>query len=106
MYKSVLICVVSIMFFLQKSEAQLTHIKGMQSVGARFGIGVKNEYAMGLTYTYSINQKTNLIVELDREIATFGNSDFTNDILFSPGIEYSVWNPVKWFLVYSKKRVI
>ena len=30
-------------------------------------------------------------------MSTFGNSDFTNDILFSPGIEYSVWNPVKWF---------
>jgi hypothetical protein len=74
----------------------LIHVKGMQSVGIRGGIGTKNKYDVGLTYNYSFDQKYTLISELDHEEATFGYSDFTNVFLYSVGADYAVWQPTNW----------
>ncbi|HQJ89032.1 MAG TPA: conjugal transfer protein TraO [Paludibacteraceae bacterium] len=80
----------------QAQKVELVHVKGCQSIGVRYGMGTKNKYDVGLTYTYVFNQSTSFLVEIDHEEASFGYSDFVNDILVSPGIEYNVWNPTKW----------
>lgn len=75
----------------------LSHVKGYQSVGLRGGHGTKNRFDIGMTYAYCFNEKMSFLVELDHERALFGNSDFTNLFLVSPGIEHNLMNPVRWF---------
>lgn len=75
----------------------LSHVKGYQSVGLRAGHGTKNRLDIGLTYAYCFNERFSLLVELDREWAVFGNSEFTNLFLISPGLEHNLMNPAKWF---------
>jgi hypothetical protein len=82
----------------QEQEHVLT--KGMQTIGIRYGVGTKNRYDIGLTYSYSLGNKYTLICELDHEEATFGNSDFTNVFLLSPSIDIKLWEPQKWLTYY------
>ncbi len=84
-------------FMFSSLQAQdLTHVKGIHTIGLRGGIGTKNKCDFGLTYNYHFNPKIALSVEADHEMATFGHSDFTNIILVSPGVDYSPVNPWGW----------
>lgn len=83
--------------YAEHGEMELVHVKGCQSVGLRYGHGTKNKMDLGLTYMYVFNPKTQLVVELDHERATFGHSDFVNYALLSPGVEFNLKNPCKWF---------
>ena len=80
-------------------EAQLNHVKGINSFGVRGGIGTKNLFAVGLTYNYHFNSKLSLNVEVDHERAKFGTSNFVGVAFLSPGVEYSVWSPLTWLYV-------
>lgn len=95
-FKFLLVFVLICFCGAQAQNGALVHVKGCQSIGVRYGMGTKNKYDVGLTYTYVFNQKSSLLVEIDHEEATFDQSDFVNDILVSPGIEYNLWNPAKW----------
>lgn len=80
-----------------ENMSSLDHIKGSQSVGVRGGVGTKNKFDVGLTYTFSFNNRFSLTMELDHEEAQFGESKFSNVILVAPGVDFNVWNPTKWF---------
>lgn len=80
----------------------LNHVRGCQSVGGRYGHGTKNRYDIGLTYAYCFNNKISLLVEVDRERLWTEDKDvtctsFLNAFMISPGIEYNLIHPVKWF---------
>ncbi len=80
----------------------LNHVRGCQSVGVRYGHGTKNRYDIGLTYAYCFNNKISLLVEIDRERLWTDNefetcTSFLNAVMLSPGIEYNLIHPVKWF---------
>lgn len=87
-----------LIFGLAKSEKSgLDHIKGCQSVGLRGGVGTKNTFNVGITYTYCFSNKLSLTVGLDHEEAVFGHSEFTSLLQLSPALEANVWNPANWF---------
>ncbi len=81
----------------------LSHVKGYQSVGVRYGHGTKDMFDVGATYTYCFNNKISLLVEVDhaqwmsKDPYLKGNTKHKNVIMLSPGIEHIILNPVKWF---------
>ena len=77
-------------------KAHLTHIKGNQAAGVRYGVGTKNKYDVGITYSYCFGNQYTFTSEVDHEEAVFGYSDFTNSILVSPCLEFESWQPAKW----------
>ena len=78
------------------SNAQLTHVQGVNAIGIRGGTGVKGTMNFGLTYNYYVARTLSISAELDYERGKIDNSLFQGYLL-SPGVEWSVWNPAKWF---------
>lgn len=82
-----------------KSSSCLLHNKGMQSAGARVGIGTKNKIGYGLDWSLCLNSNLAVAIEIDQEKAVFGHSDFSNDFLFGGGIDWAFVHPTNWMFL-------
>jgi len=95
------------LFFCLSSFSQgrnrhaIRHARGFNQIGLRAGIGTENKIAYGLSYNYHFNTNTSLSVELDREEAVFGYTDFTNQILIAPGVDYAFWQPSNFLYFHA-----
>lgn len=80
-------------------NAQLRHIAGFNAVGIKVGTGLGDTFTAGLSHNYYWGKHWSVATDLDFEVGGFGATDYFG-LLFSPGVEAAVWQPLSWMYLH------